>query len=131
MRDIAQIEAEIAASEAQVPNLRPGCEKRIIWAGNAGVQTEFAVLFIHGFSASPEEIRPLPDQVAADLGANLHFTRLTGHGQDGPAMGRATLGAWQADVAEALEIAETIGKRVIVIGCSTGCESNSPEALRL
>lgn len=121
MRDIATVAAQIAASEAQVPNLRAGCEKRIIWAGDEASRTDYAVLFIHGFSASPEEIRPLPDLVAQDLGANLHFTRLTGHGQDGPAMGRATLAAWRADVAEALEIAQTIGKRVIVIGCSTGC----------
>lgn len=121
MRDLATIEAELAASEAQVPNLRPGCEKRIVWAGEAAGKTAFSVLFIHGFSASPEEIRPLPDLVAADLGANLHFTRLTGHGQDGAAMGTATLAAWQADVAEALEIAQAIGEKVIIIGCSTGC----------
>ena len=121
MRNIATLTAEIAAAEAQVPNLRPGCEKRIIWAGDPDTQTEYAVLFIHGFSASPEEIRPLPDLVAKGLGANLHFTRLTGHGQDGPAMGRATLQDWRNDVAEAFEIAQTIGKRVVVIGCSTGC----------
>jgi esterase/lipase len=121
LRDIATVEAEVMAAEAQVPDLRPGCQKRIIWAGDAAVRTDFSVLFIHGFSASPEEIRPLPDLVAKALGANLHFTRLTGHGQDGAAMGRATLAAWQADVAEALEIATTIGERVIIVGCSTGC----------
>ncbi|WP_333714002.1 alpha/beta hydrolase [Yoonia sp.] len=121
VRDLATIEAALRASEAKVPDLRPGCEKRIIWAGDPARATDISVLFIHGFSASPEEIRPLPDMVAKALGANLHFTRLTGHGQDGAAMGRATLAAWQADVAEALEIAATIGKRVIVIGCSTGC----------
>jgi len=121
LRDIATLEAEIALAEAQVPHLRAGCEKRVIWAGDAAARTDYAVLFIHGFSASPEEIRPLPDLVAKGLGANLHFTRLTGHGQDGAAMGSATLAAWQADVAEALDITQTIGKRVVVIGCSTGC----------
>ena len=121
MHNIATLSADLARAEAQVPHLRPGCEKRILWAGKDGMRTDYAVLFIHGFSASAEEIRPLPDLVAADLGANLHFTRLSGHGQDGDAMGQATLADWRADVAEALEIAQTIGERVIVIGCSTGC----------
>ncbi len=121
MPDLATIVAAIAASETQVPDLRRGCEKRIIWAGAAAIKTAQSVLFIHGFSATAEEIRPLPDLVAEGLGANIHYTRLTGHGQDGPAMGRATLADWRRDVAEALQIARTIGDDVIVIGCSTGC----------
>lgn len=121
MADISQIEASLAATEAQVPNLRPGCEKRIIWADAPAVKTPVALLYVHGFSASPEEIRPLPDLVAEPLGANIHFTRLTGHGQDGAAMGRATFADWQRDVAEAVEIAQTIGDEIILMGCSTGC----------
>ena len=104
-----------------MPNLRPGCEKRIQWAGATGVQTPVSVVYIHGFSATGEELRPLPDLVAAHYSANIYFTRLTGHGQDGDAMAHASLDAWQADVAEALDVAETLGQEVIVIGCSTGC----------
>ena len=121
MADLANLEADLAAGEAQVSDLRPGCEKRIVWAGAAATQTDLSIVFIHGFSATGAEIRPLPDLVAQGLGANLFFTRLTGHGQDGAAMGRATLDAWQADVAEAFAVAHTIGKNVVVIGCSTGC----------
>jgi esterase/lipase len=121
LADLANLDAALAAQEAQVPNLRAGCEKRIVWASEAGVKTPTSVVFIHGFSATSEELRPLPDLVAQGLGANLFFTRLDGHGQDGPAMGRATLEAWMADVAEALDVAHTIGDEVIVIGCSTGC----------
>lgn len=121
MRDLTTIEQELAASEAQVPHLRPGCEKRIIWAGDSAVQTEFSVVYIHGFSATGEELRPLPDLVARGLDANLFFTRLDGHGQDSEAMGCATLEAWQADVSEAIEVAQTIGRKVVIMGCSTGC----------
>jgi esterase/lipase len=85
------------------------------------VQTAIYVLYIHGFSATGEELRPLPDQVAEGLNANIYFTRLTGHGQDSAAMGRASLKAWQRDVTEALAVAQTIGQEVVVIGCSTGC----------
>jgi esterase/lipase len=119
--DRVDIDEWLAVQEAAVPNLRPACAKTVVWAGEKGVQTDVAVVFIHGFSATYHEIRPLPDLVAKALGANLHFTRLNGHGQDGTAMGKATLHAWRADVAEALDVAHIIGKRVLIIGCSTGC----------
>ncbi len=121
LADIQNIDSVLAASEAMVHKLRPGCEKHVVWADLAGVKTPLSLLYIHGFSASPQELRPLPDIVARSLGANLHFTRLTGHGQDGQAMGSATLADWQRDVSEAFEVARTIGNEVIVMGCSTGC----------
>ena len=121
LADLATIEAALAAAEAQVPHLRAGCEKRIVWADKPATKTPYALLYIHGFSATGEEIRPLPDLVAGPLGANIHFTRLAGHGQDGNAMGRASLAAWRADVAAAIEVAQIIGDQVIIMGCSTGC----------
>ena len=80
-----------------------------------------SIVYVHGFSATAAEVRPLPDLVAKALGANLFFTRLTGHGQDGDAMGRARLRDWEADVDEALQIGAALGDEVIVMGCSTGC----------
>lgn len=121
MYPLATIEAEIAAAEAGVPNIRDGCAKQIVWADEPGVHTDISVVFIHGFSASPEELRPLPDLVAKALGANLFFTRLMGHGQDGAAMGRAKLIGWRVNMAEALSIGAVLGDRVLLIGCSTGC----------
>ena len=61
------------------------------------------------------------DIVTKVLGANLYFARLTGHGQDSAAMGAATFDEWRADVSQAIKVAHFIGKRVMVIGCSTGC----------
>ncbi len=121
MLDIKDIDSHLAQTEAQVPGLRKGCEKRVIWAQSPGMKAPFTLLYIHGFSASPEELRPLPDLVAQDLGANIHFTRLTGHGQDGPAMATASFADWQRDVAEAVEIAQIIGDEIVLMGCSTGC----------
>lgn len=119
--DLSTLEAHLAAAEARVPHLRAGCEKRIVWAGPAATQTDVAVLYLHGFSATGEELRPLPDLVAQHAGANIYFTRLTGHGQDGDAMASASLAAWMADVEDALDVAHVLGKEVIIIGCSTGC----------
>jgi alpha-beta hydrolase superfamily lysophospholipase len=122
--DAAQVpanpEAWLAAREAAVPGLVPGAAKRIIWAGEAGVPTPLALIYVHGFSATAQEIRPVPDEVARALGANLFFTRLTGHGQDGDALARATAADWIRDMAEAMTVGRRIGGRVVVIGTSTG-----------
>lgn len=101
--------------------VRPGCESRVIWAGAPGVKTPYTLLYIHGFSASPQEIRPVPDLVAAELGANLYFPRLTGHGQDGEALAASGLDDWMRDVAEAVKVAQMIGNEIIVMACSNGC----------
>ncbi len=114
------VDAWLAAQEADVPNLRPGAEKRVIWAGEAEAQTDWALVYVHGFSAAPDEIRPVPDLVATGLGANLVFTRLKGHGRDGAAMAEATVQGWMEDMAEALAIGRRLGRRVLVMGTSTG-----------
>lgn len=114
------LDAWLAEREAAVPNLRPESGKEIIWAGTPGNKTPLALVYIHGFSADREEIRPVPDDLAAALGANLFLTRLAGHGRDGAAMAEPTAGDWIEDVAEALAIGRRLGDRVILIGTSTG-----------
>lgn len=116
---LRDLDSWLAEREAQLPAIRPGCEKRVLWA--AGMErTPWSVVYIHGFSASRRELSPYAEKVAEDLGANLFGTRLTGHGRDGPAMAQATLGDWRADLAEALAIGRALGDRVLAISCSTG-----------
>jgi alpha-beta hydrolase superfamily lysophospholipase len=107
----------------------PGTEKRVIWADQRETRTPVSVLYIHGFSATSEEIRPLPDHVAQALGANLVFTRLAGHGRGGDAMLAGTPQAWMQDVAEALAAAAHVGERVVVIANSTGATLATVAAL--
>ena len=114
------LDAYFAAREAQVPDITQGVQKRVAWFGAKGEKTPLAVLYVHGFSATSEEIRPVPDTVAQALGANLVFTRLTGHGRNGDAMAEATVNAWMQDMAEALEAARRVGDEVIVVSTSTG-----------
>ncbi|MGD8644314.1 MAG: alpha/beta fold hydrolase, partial [Chromatiales bacterium] len=54
------------------------------------------------------------------LGANLFYTRLTGHGRDGAALAEASVNDWLNDAIEALAIGRRLGERVVVIGNSTG-----------
>lgn len=112
--------AYFRAVEATVPDLREGAQKQVIWAGEAGVRTDLVVLYVHGFSATLHEIRPVPDEVARALGANLVYTRLKGHGRTGAAMREATASGWMEDMAEALAVARHVGDRVLVISTSTG-----------
>ncbi|WP_279477961.1 carboxylesterase [Aureimonas sp. SK2] len=111
----------LAGEEANVPNLRPEAEKEIVWAYPASrAKTPLAIVYIHGFSASKGETRPLADAVARELGANLFYVRLAGHGRDAAAMAEPTVGDWIDDFAEAMAIGRRIGERVVVIGTSTG-----------
>lgn len=123
--DAAAIGADPAAwlekQEAGIAGIREGLEKEIIWAfPQSRAKTPLAIVYVHGFSASKGEIRPVPDRLAASLGANLYYTRLAGHGQNGAAMATASVNAWVNDLAEAMAIGRMIGERVIVIGTSTG-----------
>ncbi|MGE3306762.1 MAG: alpha/beta hydrolase [Rhizobiaceae bacterium] len=117
----ADIDGWLAGREAAVPAIKDELKKEIVWVDPASkAKTPLAIVYVHGFSASKAEVRPLPDKVAAALGANLFYTRLTGHGQDGAAMGAATVNAWINDFAEALAIGRRLGERVIVIATSSG-----------
>jgi pimeloyl-ACP methyl ester carboxylesterase len=114
-------DAYLARIEAAVPSIRDGLQKEIVWADSATqTKTPLAIVYIHGFSASKGEVRPLPDKVAAALGANLFFTRFTGHGGDSAAMAEGSVNAWVNDYAEAIAIGRAIGDRVVVIAASTG-----------
>jgi alpha-beta hydrolase superfamily lysophospholipase len=113
-------DAWLAQREDRVPGLPADRRKRIIWAGAPGQVTPLSIVYIHGWSACSEELRPVPDFVAQALGANLHFTRLTGHGLDGAALAAAREGDWMRDGAEAVAIGRRIGRRVILFGTSTG-----------
>lgn len=114
-------EAYLQASEARFDDIIPGAEKRIIWNDPAiKAKTPLSIVYIHGFSATSEEIRPLPDIVAKQLGANLFYTRLSGHGRSGEAMAEPSINDWFNDTAEALAMGRTLGERVVVISVSTG-----------
>lgn len=121
--------AYLTKREAEFSNIRPDQQKEIIWAGAAGAKTPLAIVYVHGFSASSGEVRPLPDLVAKALGANIFYTRLTGHGQDGPAMATGSVAAWVDDYAEAIAIGRVIGERVVVMATSTGGSLAVAEAL--
>lgn len=118
--DIGDVTEYLTQAESRYDDIIPGAEKEVIWFDQPGAKTRYAVIYIHGFSATKQEIRPVPDNLATEIGANLYFTRLTGHGRGAEAMGQATVNDWLNDMAEAIAIGEAIGEEVIVVSTSTG-----------
>jgi esterase/lipase len=116
----ANLDQYLAESEAKYSDIIPGAEKTIIWANEAKTKTPLSIIYLHGYSATRQETVPLADEIAAQLGANLFYTRLAGHGRTGVAMAEPTINDWLNDTMEAFEIGKRLGDKVIVIGVSTG-----------
>ncbi|KZY00658.1 MULTISPECIES: alpha/beta hydrolase [unclassified Sulfitobacter] len=114
------VDAYFAAAESVFDDITPGVEKQVIWAGEPDRPTGWSVLYVHGFSATSQEIRPVPDKVAEALGANLVLTRLRGHGRGADALAEGSVPGWMHDMAEGLAVARAVGERVLVIATSTG-----------
>jgi esterase/lipase len=115
-----EVEAYLAARERHEPGITPGAERAVRWAGGVPDRTRLALVYLHGYSATRQEVFPLAERVAASLGANLFHPRLTGHGRDGAAMLEGSVAAWQQDALEALAIGRVIGERVVLLSTSTG-----------
>jgi alpha-beta hydrolase superfamily lysophospholipase len=117
----ADLDRYLKDDEARFADIIPGAEKKIIWHDPHRKQkTPLALVYLHGFSACRQEIRPVCEEVARRLGANLFLTRLTGHGRNGRALAEASLSDWRSDALEALMIGRRMGKKVILVGTSTG-----------
>jgi len=118
--NIDNVQEYLHQREGQFRDIVPGTEKSLLWAEKNPVQTDYALVYIHGFSASRQETNPLCAILAESLGANVFFTRLAGHGRTSEALGEVELQNWVDDYREAIEVGLCIGKKLLVIGVSTG-----------
>jgi alpha-beta hydrolase superfamily lysophospholipase len=117
---LAQLDSWLAQTESAYTDIRPGLAKGVVWHDVPAQRTPWAVVYLHGFTASRQETAPLAEQVAQQLGANLYHTRLAGHGRSSAAMAEPSVQDWLADATEALRIGQLLGERVLVMGVSTG-----------
>jgi esterase/lipase len=115
-----ELDAYLTRSENAVSGVKENCEKKIVWHQEVRKRRDLAIVYLHGFSASRMETWPLCDRLAESIGANLFYTRLTGHGQNGEAMAAATMQDWLDDAMEAISIGQRLGRKIIVVGTSTG-----------
>lgn len=119
--DAASLEKYIKDHEAQ-HKLKPDNEARILWLNDSlKEKTEYAVVYLHGFSASQEEGDPVHYDFAQKFGCNLYLSRLDTHGIDTtvPLASFTADGYWNS-AKEAYAIGKQLGKKVILMSCSTG-----------
>jgi len=117
---INKLEGYIKSIETR-HKIKPDNEAEIVWADTTKQQTEYAVVYLHGYSASKEEGNPVHINLAKKIKANLYLSRLADHGVDtASAMEYSTADRLWESAKQALEIGKRLGKKVILIGTSTG-----------
>lgn len=102
--------------------LKPDNEARIVWANDSLKQkTPYAIVYLHGFSASQAEANPLHRDIARQFGCNLYLSRLAGHGIDtSDALVHMTADDLWETAKQAYSIGKQLGEKVILMGTSTG-----------
>jgi pimeloyl-ACP methyl ester carboxylesterase len=114
------LENYVAARESP-HKIKPGNGATIVWYDSIRRKTEYAVVYLHGFSASREEGEGIHRRFAETFGCNLFLSRLADHGIDTT----ESLMLFTADRAwnsakEALAIGRMLGEKVIIMSTSTG-----------
>ncbi|MDE0898267.1 MAG: hypothetical protein OSA81_04555 [Longimicrobiales bacterium] len=101
----------IASEEGGIPEIRTGDARGSVWHDTESrARTPISIVYLHSFSADRHEIEPVVSDLASTFVANVHFTRLMGHGRPGPAMAEATVEGWLSDAAEAVGVGGRIGR---------------------
>jgi len=114
------LETYVANQESK-HKIKPGNEAHIIWNDSSRTKTEYAVVYLHGFSASQMEGDPVHRRFAKEFGCNLYLARLADHGVDTT---EALLlytpdRSWES-AKEALAIGKRLGDKIILMSTSTG-----------
>jgi esterase/lipase len=117
---INALEPYITAIE--VPHkIKPNNQARIIWADSSKTQTEYAIVYLHGFSASQMEGDPVHQNIAKQFHCNLYLARLAEHGIDTTEdLMNLTADQYWESAKLAYAIGKQLGKKVILMGTSTG-----------
>ena len=127
-KDLPSISASIGNIEKYVESndaglqLKPDNQSRIIWANDSVKErTNYSLLYLHGFSASWYEGYPANVKFAEKFGCNLYIPRLASHGivSEDPLIDVTPDRLWES-AKEALMVARSLGKKVIIMGTSAG-----------
>lgn len=117
----ADLESYVQQQEAR-HRLKPDNEARIVWYNDSlKQQTEYSIVYLHGFSASQEDGRPTHVRVAKRFGCNLYLSRLAEHGIDTAVeLINLTADKYWESAKQALQIGRQLGRKVILMTSSTG-----------
>jgi len=119
--DLALLQHEIDTREKNTEFIKPDNESRIIFADSVPQKTEYCLLYLHGFSASPKEGYPVNEDFAKKFHMNAYFPRLYGHGLETTSnLVDMTPDNLIESAKEALRVARQLGDHVILMSTSTG-----------
>ena len=96
-----------------MPLILPGAEPFMHPGGPTGC------LLIHGFTASPQEMRGLGEHLASK-GSTTLGVRLAGHGTRPADLARSRWGDWLASVEDGCRILQATCDRIVLLGLSLG-----------
>ena len=117
---INALDSYITAMEAP-HKIKPNNQAKIIWADSSKSQTEYALVYLHGFSASQMEGDPVHQNIAKQFNCNLYLARLAEHGIDTTEdLMNLTADQYWESAKLAYAIGKQIGKKVILMSTSTG-----------
>lgn len=119
--DAIELDAWVQKKESEHA-IKPDNQARIVWYNDSLKQpTEYAIVYLHGFSASQFEGAPTHTNIARRFGANLYLSRLAEHGIDTTdALVNLTPEKYWESAKEAVAIGKQLGKKLILMGTSTG-----------
>ncbi len=112
---------KLIAQENKNLNIREGNESRLIFADSIPKKTKFAVVYLHGFSASPGECETIYTNFSKRYKANLYAPRLFKHGlKDKEPLLNFTAQGYIKSAKKAIAIGKQLGEKLILICTSTG-----------
>ena len=110
------------AHTEQILNIRVGNESMLYWADSVGKKTQYVLLYLHGFSASPMEGDPVHIDFAKKYGINMYAPLLADHGLvEKEPMLYFTAEKYVESAKQALRLAQLMGDSIIIMSTSTGC----------
>jgi carboxylesterase len=98
---------------AETPLVMPGAAPYFARGGATGV------LLLHGFTASPHEVKWLAEHLAAD-GHTVYAPRIAGHGTDYRDLARSRWQDWAASALDGVSVLRAQCERVMIGGLSMG-----------
>lgn len=115
------LDSFVAASENALP-VKEDNQARIVWQNDTTkTKTKYAIVYLHGFSASQEEGNAIHKYVAKKFGCNLYLSRLSSHGlKSAEELSDLTAENYWEAAKQALAIGKQLGEKVILISTSTG-----------
>jgi esterase/lipase len=117
----ASLDSFVKAEEEALP-VKDDNEARIVWQNDTTkAKTKYAIVYLHGFSASQEEGNAIHEYIANKFGCNLYLARLSVHGLKSTEelLDLTAENYWEA-AKQALAIGKQIGEKVILLSTSTG-----------